>query len=177
MTGVYLDDRKELHELKKLLGEYGVLEFAQIYAYFGYKDAEVIRGIMSYMTRNALIAADAGTQLAAASKATLANGPDRKLIASFWAMLRYEGDIEYHTRTEYPSQIYFFAGGCEYEVVYVALGDENLMNSVFSRAPESDTRYLVVVEEPKQLESLYLPRVEWFCTVEGGNVRQYIQED
>jgi hypothetical protein len=177
VTGVYLDERKELHALKKLLGEYGVLEFAQIYAYFAYKDAEVIRGIMSYMTRNALIAADAGAQLAAASKAALANGPDRKLLASFWAMLQHDGEIEYHTRSEYPSQLYFFSGGREYEVVYVALGDENLINSIFSRIPESDTRYLVVVEEPKQLESLYLPRVEWFCTVEGGHVRQYIQED
>ena|GEM_PF-5761675 len=178
MTGVHFNERKELHELKRLLSEYGILEIGQIYAYFHYKSEDIIRGIMGYMTRNGLIAADLGARRAAVNGRQLKEEPDRKLIASFWAMLQYIETIQYHTRAQFPAQIYFFADGAEYEVIYVALGEENMINAIFAREPEGDTRYLVVVEEPRQLETLDIPRVEWFCTVgEDGAIRKYIQED
>lgn len=178
MTGVHFNERKELHELKKLLSEYGILDIRQIYAYFHYKSEDIVRGIMGYMTRNGLIAADMSNRRVAVSERQLQEAPDRKLIASFWAMLQYIETIHYHARAEFPAQIYFFSGGAEYEVVYVPLGDENLINSIFARDNGGDTRYLVVVEEPMQLETLDIPRVEWFCTVaEDGAIRKYIQED
>ena len=177
MTGVYFDQRKELRELKQLLGEYGVLATRQLYAYFHYKSPAVVQNIMGYMSRGGMIAVDDDLQYAALTKAAMKAGADQKLIASFWVLLDSIQRIEYHARAAYPSQLFLFMDGAEFEVLYAALGDEALISSVYSKKDE-DTRYFVVVEQPEQIETLEIPRVEWFCTVaEDGKLEKYIQED
>ncbi|GHU78935.1 hypothetical protein FACS1894191_0620 [Clostridia bacterium] len=146
MAGIHHQRKKEQHELKTLLSEYGVLSVNQIYAYFHDKDREIIHGVISYMARNKLIVTCGG--YAAITRARLEEGPDKKLVAAFWVMLDFIGTVEYHTPSEYPAQLYFFAEGTEYEVIYAGSGDENLMNGIFTRKEDMDTRYLVVVERP-----------------------------
>lgn len=169
---------KEMAELKRLLLDYRVLEAGQICAYFHDREETIIRGMLAYLVRTRQLVMDAGKRYAALNELELRDGLDRKLIASFWALLPFVGRIQYHTRAAFPTQIFFWAEGAEYEIVYVALGDEQLMNAAFAHRAGGGVHYLVVVEQPRQLEVLDLPDVEWFCTVgRDGALQRYIQEE
>ena len=53
-----------------------------------------------------------------------------------------------------------------------------MINAVFARREADDTRFLVIVESPEQIEALDIPQVEWFCTVSAdGSVERYLQEE
>lgn len=166
-----------MYELKRLLGEYGVLEIRQIIKYFHYKEEKNVRNMLVYMARNGQIVTQKNRFVALGEK-TLQDGPDWKRINSFWALLEFIQTISYHIPVDYPAQIYFFSDDAEYEIIHVALGDENLINSIFARKEKNEVRYIVVVEEPRQLETLEIPGAQWFCTVgPDGSLEKYIQEE
>lgn len=169
---------EEMAELKKLLLDYRVLEAGQVCSYFYGREEKSIRKMLSYMKRAGQLATDLKGRYVALNQAELRDGLDHKLIASFWVLLQFVRQAQYHTRSTFPSQIFLWMGGTEHEIVYVALGDENLVNAALNRTPRGDVKYFVVVEQPEQLEVLDLPNVEWFCTVgQDGQLQRYIQEE
>jgi len=176
MTGIHSNNRKEQQEIKRLLGEYALLRVDQLIAYFHYKEESVVRNILGYLSRNEFISKD--DTFVAMDRPTLEKGPDSQIISAFWVLLSQRKKVEYDTRGAYPAQIYFFADGMEYEIVCVAYGDENRVSAILSRREEEETHYIVIVEQPRQLEIIDIPRARWFCTVDGnGKITKYIQED
>lgn len=175
MTGIHAADKTELREIRRLLGEYGLLRVDQLVAYFHYKEESVVRGMLGYLSRNEYISKD--DTHAAINRQTLEKGPDRQLIAAFWVFLSHRKKAEYDSRSTYPALLYFFAEGKEYEIVYAAIGDENRISAVLTRK-EDDIHYLVIVERPEQIADISIPSAQWFYTVEpDGALKKYVQED
>lgn len=176
MIGNHSANKAELRELRRLLSEYGVLRVEQLVSFLHNKEESVVRNMISYLARNEYISKD--EEYAASDKAALTGGADRKVIAAFWVLLSRRKLVEYDSRGEFPAQIYFFAEGREYEVIYVAMNDEARIGSILTRREDAGVSYIVVVDEARQIEIIDIPNVVWFCTVErDGKLTKYIQED
>lgn len=171
-------DKEELLEIKQLLKEYRVLCAEQLYAWFSEKDRRMVGNMLSYLRRSGQLVSDPSGALLALNKPELAKGRDEKRIAAFWVLTKFAGRVEYHACGEYPSQLFFFMEGEEYEIVYVPYGGEGLMNALFARWEKEGARILVIVESPEQIEGLEIPGADWFCTVAAdGTIQRYLQEE
>lgn len=171
-------DKEDLATIKRLLKEYRTLRTRQLYAWFPDKERRVVGNMLTFLKRGGQLVFDETGEFAALNPPELKKGWDDRRIAAFWVLLRFAGGIEYHACGEYPAEIFFFSGGREYEIVYVPYGNEAMLNAVFARREPDDTRFLVIVESPEQIESLDIPQVEWFCTVSAdGSIERYLQEE
>lgn len=171
-------DKEDLAEIKRLLKDYRVLRAEQVYAYFPDKERRVVANMLSFLRRGGQLVSDPSGNYLALNKPELKKGLDEKVIAAFWVLLRFGQQVEYHTRADYPAQLFFFSEGAEYEIVYVPYGNEVMTTAVFAHREPDDTHFLVIVESPEQIESLDIPQADWFCTVSpDGTVQRYIQEE
>ena len=64
--------------------------------------------------------------------------------------------VEYHSVGDYPAKVIFFADGQVYEIVHAAQGKETLLARVLADASEEPSCYLVLVDEPEQIELGFL---------------------
>lgn len=174
-------NRKEMLELKKLLLDYRVLLSAQVYAYFNYKQPSVMKNMFITLQRDSQVVFSSDGERIARNPIELEDGFDPKVIAAFWVLLFCKDGttINYHSRCDFPSQLCFFVDGTDCEIVYVAKGDEALINTAFSHPIDDTTHYIVIVEDPDQILQIEIPRCLWFCTVdsETGKLERYVQEE
>ena len=102
---------------------------------------------------------------------------DCGLLAAVWVLVDFIDRVEYHSVAEYPAKIIFFADGEIYEIVHAAQGKDTLVSYVLSSAGEHPSRYLVLVDDPGQIEQLQIPHASGYCTVSPeGDVHYYQKE-
>ena len=105
------------------------------------------------------------------------NHPKRGLSTAIQVMLDFAENAEYHTISDFPAQIIFFADKKVYEIVYVELGREALISRLLTDAREQDSNYIVIVENLGQIEKIKAPNIRGYCTVtESGEVQYYQRE-
>lgn len=102
---------------------------------------------------------------------------DKGLMAAIWVLADFIERVEFHSVGDYPAQIIFFANEDIYEIVYVALGKEVLMSQILSSAGGRPSKYLVLIDDPKQIEQLWIPNVSGYCTVSPKGEIQYYQTE
>ena len=72
-----------------------------------------------------------------------AKSPDRGTIAAFWVLLDFEKPIVFHTSGDFPVKLHFFSENEEYEILYVPLEQEILVDHVMKSIPRHDVLRLV----------------------------------
>ena len=98
-------------------------------------------------------------------------------MAAVWVLADFIDRVEYHSVAEYPAKIIFFADGEIYEIIHAAQGKDTLLSYVLSSAGEHPSRYLVLVDDPGQIEQLQIPHASGYCTVSPeGDVHYYQKE-
>lgn len=102
---------------------------------------------------------------------------DRGLLAAVWVLADFIDRATYHSVGDYPAKIIFFADGQVYEIVHAAQGKETLLAHVLAGISEEPSCYLVLVDEPEQIEQLQLPHVSGYCTVSPEGEVQYYQKE
>ena len=101
---------------------------------------------------------------------------DKGLFAAVWVLTDFIDQTEFHSVGDYPAKIIFFAGGEVYEIVHAAQGKEVLLSHVLA-AGKQPSRYLVLVDDPAQIEELQIPHAAGYCTVSpDGGVKYYRKE-
>lgn len=101
---------------------------------------------------------------------------DAALLKAVWVLLDFREDLEYHSASEYPVQIVFFAGGQVYEIITVQAGQEALMNRLFADREKEmgePARRILLVERPEQIELLHIQGTAGYCTVENERTAYY----
>ena len=83
--------------------------------------------------------------------------------------------VEYHSVSEYPAKIIFFADGEVYEIIYAEPGKEQLINQMLSTVKEVPPKYIVLIEQPEQIAEIRTPNTSGYCTVSSGGEVQYYQ--
>lgn len=169
---------QELVGIKRLLQEYRILETDQLYAYYPSKERAILHQLIIKLKCLGQIYLSEDGKYAAIHPSELKPEPDQKLIACFWTLLRFVGALQYHMRAKYPAVIYFMMEGQDFAIIYVAAGDENLMESLLRNSGDPDLRYIIVVDHEEQIGKLSIPQAAWYCTVDHqGKLTRYIQED
>ncbi len=85
--------------------------------------------------------------------------------------------VEYHCVGEYPAKLIFIAEGEVYEIVHMEPGKETILSQVMGRQEEDPPHYLVMVDDPEQVNGLELPNVCGYCTVSPDGEVQYYQKE
>ena len=99
---------------------------------------------------------------------------DHSLIKAVWVLLDFLDRVEYHSASDFPVKIVFFAEGEEYEIICAVQGQEALVSQAMQRMKEGCSRRIVLVDTPEQISALDFPSIAGYCTVDkSGNIRYY----
>ena len=86
----------------------------------------------------------------------------------------FEKPIVFHTSGDFPVKLHFFSENEEYEILYVPLEQEILVDHVMKSIPRHDVLRLVMLENIQQAAKLSIEGVLAFCVVDdSGSVSYY----
>ena len=152
---------------------YRVLEKEQLLRlYPGKRDK--IENLLAYLTKQGRIFWVDGRYCASPNSI---EQMDRGLLAAVWVLIDFIEQVEYHSVSDFPAKIIFFAEGEVYEIIYVERGKEPMISHLLSIPREEPSKYIVLVEELSQLQQLNLPQVNGFCTVSPAGEVQYFKKE
>ena len=134
----------------------------------------VMKNLLSYLTKQGRIHHIDGLYCAAPECAV---EPDRGLLAAVWVLADFIDRVEYHSVGDYPTKLVFFADGEVYEVIHAAQGKEVIISYVLSAPGDQPSKYLVLVDDPSQIEQLQIPHASGYCTVSPEGDVQYYQKE
>lgn len=163
---------QEATELLRIISMYPGLAFSQLCRFFPGKENTVVANLLTHLERQGRIVRDqSGFYF---PYGTEKNGVDRGVTQAVWVLLDFMEHIEYHAPGDFPVKLLFFARSELYEIVWAAAGQEVLINHVLGQKPQTDSKRIVLVEEPKQIELLHIPGASGFCTVTAdGRINYY----
>lgn len=103
---------------------------------------------------------------------------DTGLVRAVWVLLDFIERVEYHSASDFPVKLLFFADGELYEVIYAASGQEALVCHVLNgKAAENSGRRIVLVDAPEQIAQINISGVAGYCTVNAaGKINYYRKE-
>lgn len=103
---------------------------------------------------------------------------DTGLVRAVWVLLDFIERVEYHSASDFPVKLIFFADGELYEVVYAASGQEALVNHVLNgKAAENSGRRIVLVDTPEQIGLIHISGVSGYCTVNAAGKISYYKKE
>ena len=100
---------------------------------------------------------------------------DLGLSKAVWVLTDFMEQVEYHSVSDYPAKIIFFADGEVYEIIYAEPGKEQLINQMLSTVKEVPPKYIILVEHPEQIAAIHTPNTGGYCTVSSSGEVQYYQ--
>ena len=165
---------QEAAELLRSISMYRVMTEEQLLRFFGGKE-DKIKNLLAHLLRQGRIFYDSASASYYAEERMTS---DPGMTASIWVLLDFMDRVEYHSVSDFPAKIVFFAAGEVYEVLHVPLGMEAIVSHLWSQQAEEDPpRRIVVVESEKQIGSVTIPGVSGFCIVdEAGQVSYFKKE-
>lgn len=163
---------QEAMELLRIISMYPGLALNQLCRFFPGKETRVVANLLAHLERQGRIVRDSSSCYF--SYGAEKNGTDRGLRLAVWVLLDFLEQAEYHAPGDFPAKLLFFARSELYEIVWVADGQEVLVNHVLGQNSRTDCRRIVLVEEPGQIERLHIPGASGYCTVtEDGQIHYY----
>ncbi len=159
----------EAKEIVRVITLYKTLVSEQIYRLFPGKESS-IKNLLSILIRQGRIFYDPAVNRLSANQECCA-APDMGMIAAFWVLLDFIDRAEYHTASDFPVKISFFCDGELYEIIYIPFGQELLLTHALSG--KEDTRMIILVENPEQIEIIHIPGVAGFCSVDQSGATHY----
>lgn len=162
---------KEATQLLQEISMYpGVLE-QQLIRFHPGKDT-IVKGLLSQLIRQGRIHCEQDNSYYI--NGSFAKSKDYAMIKALWVLLDFLDHVEYHSASDFPVKLVFFADGEEYEVICVPQGQEVLINQAMRRLKEEYSRRIVIVDSPDQISALDFPSITGFCMVDlCGAVKYY----
>ena len=150
---------------------YRALTEMQLLKLYPHKESK-IRNLLSYLQKQGrIVQRGENYRIPADAEA----GIDYGLSKAIWILTDFMEQVEYHTVSEYPAKIIFFADGEVYEIIYAEPGKEQLINQMLSTVKEVPPKYIILVEHPEQIAAIHTPNTGGYCTVSSSGEVQYYQ--
>ena len=162
---------KEAAALLRVVTTYRVVLEAQAYRFFPGKEV-IVKYLLRYLERQGRIVYCPETMRYAASTGDLQQ-PDKSMLLALWVLLDFIDKVDFHTSTDFPAKIVFFADSEMFEVIHVPFDNEMLIAHAISQKGEEDSRRIIIVDSAEQIRRISIPSVAGFCTVETGGKVQY----
>jgi len=135
-----------------------------------------IQNLLTYLKKQGRICYDEATDCYCA-------GPneqtDKSLLLALWVLVDFGEAVEFHSVSDFPAKLIFFAGGEVYEVIYIPSGQETLISQACLQMKDEDAppRRLILVDCCEQIPEISIPGCCGYCTVdEGGRVSYFKKE-
>ena len=163
---------KEANSILRDITMYRAMTKEQIFRFYPGKRRQV-ENLLSYMVKQGRIHFIDGLYCAAPE---CAEQLDRGLLAAVWVLADFIDQVEFHSLSDYPTQIIFYADELIYEIVYVPQGKEVLMSNVLAGQKNDSSKYFVLVDHPDQIEQIHIKQDSVYCTVTPEGEVQYYQK-
>ena len=165
---------QEAADLLRSISLYRVLTEKQLLRFYGGKE-DKITNLLTHLLRQGRIFYDNTTAAYYAEPRMI---PDPGMTAALWVMLDFIDRIEYHSASDFPAKLIFFAAGEVFEVLHVPLGKEAMVCHLWTQTVEEDPpRRIVVVESSEQIDAIDIPGVSGFCTVDADGQVSYFKKE
>lgn len=162
---------QEAMEILRIINLYPGLWEQQLYGFFTGKEEKVMN-LLSHLKRQGRITQDDTGRIFPYGKHV--TGTDISLIRSVWVLLDFIDRAEFHSTSEFPVKIIFFADGELYEIIHIAYGQEALVTHALSIEKKHTGRRIVLVDDPAQIHCLNFPGISGFCTTDSsGRINYY----
>ena len=163
---------KEAAELLRIISMYPGLLEQQLCGFFPGK-GEAVLTLLSHLKRQGRIRQEASDGYSL--QGNFAPETDHELRKAVWVLLDFMDRVEFHSASEFPSKLVFFADGELYEIISVSTGNEVPITHVLQKQKAEDLgRRILLVENPEQISVLNIPCVSGYCTVDpDGRVNYY----
>ena len=158
-------------EIIKLLSIVGVMDMEDLGRLFP-DSIGVIGTVVNHLFRERRLT-KVGNQIALEMDAI--NNPITGMKKALCVFSEFYPKAEYYTGEDYPGMFCFFADGIEYEILYAASGQENIVNKV-CELPEEPPKRLIVIESMEQIDKLNVQNTAAFCLVDDSGAIQYYQK-
>lgn len=168
---IYVDEK----EIIRIMSSYKLLHRSQLHKLFPDKSTGKVDNMLRKLARGKRLFINWETGYVAAGK-ELFGKMNTELICSFWLLLEFIEKVTYHTTTEFPARIFFITENDNYEIIYVADGQEAAVNAYFLKPNSQDVcKRLVIVEDTAQIPKLNIPSVAAYTTVTTEGKVSYYQ--
>ena len=129
---------------------YHALTETQLLKLYPHKKSK-IRNLLSYLQKQGRIV-QRGEYYRIPSDAE--ESIDHGLSKAVWVLTDFMEQVEYHSVSDYPAKIIFFADGEVYEIIYAEPGKEQLINQMLSAVKEVPPKYIVLIEQPELIAEI-----------------------
>ncbi|WP_313529189.1 DUF5697 family protein [Anaerotignum sp.] len=164
----------EAIELLRNISMYRVLTEQQALRFYSGKE-DKIKNLLMHLLRQGRIFYDSTHATYYAEQRMTA---DPGMTAAVWVLLDFIDKVEFHSISDFPAKLIFFAAGEVYEVLHVPLGQETLVSQLWSQQTEENPpRRIVVVDNKEQIHSIHIPSASGFCTVDGNGQVSYFKKE
>ena len=169
--------RKEIYsqeatEILRVITTYKTLEERQIIALFPNKK-DVTVNLLSYLVKQGRIFFNPESKRYSLDE-SCDQTPDPVMIAAFWILLDFIDNISYHTASDFPIKISFFADEELYEIIHFAPEKQHLISHLLSETEKCGTRRIILMDSADLIKDFGIENVSGYCTVDvGGNVQYY----
>lgn len=124
---------------------YRALTEMQLLKLYPHKESK-IRNLLSYLQKQGrIVQRGEYYRIPADAEESIDHG----LSKAVWVLTDFMEQVEYHSVSDYPAKIIFFADGEVYEIIYAEPGKEQLINQMLSTVKEVPPKYIVLIEQPE----------------------------
>lgn len=168
------ENRQSLEQkIVELVSEYQALKIEQVEKYFRLPP-ETIAKAFRMLVKKGRIVLDRNTGVIKAAEGIK---EDEKQIRSFWIVLDFLGDCDFHGTAQFPLVLEMYRSGSVYSVFYCMEGDELVItNSIKQLQKSICSQPIVLLDDQTQMEKMSELNAV-FCTVkEQGEVAYFTYE-
>lgn len=164
---------KEATDLLRIISIYRVVTDSQLQCFYPGKEDKTAN-LLQHLKRQGRVFYDG-----VAYYAEPRMKPDQGMTAALWVLLDFIDKISYHTVSDFPAKLMFFADDELYEVIHVPIAQEALISHLWNgRLKEQEPpRRIVVVDDKEQIEKIEIPSVSGYCTVSPEGEVSYFRKD
>ena len=93
--------------------------------------------------------------------------PNQEMLSALWVLADFADRAAYHLAGEFPQQLTFFADGEMYDVIYISIEKQPLIEYALAQADKeaSPGKRIVIVESSKQIFNARICNTAAFCVV------------
>lgn len=160
-------------ELLRVITTYHALQYEQVLRLFA-RNRDSMKSLITSLIKQGRIYHDKETGLLC-DRPDSAASPDYGTIAAFWVLLDFKKALIYHTSGDFPVKLHFFSQDEVYDIIYVELEQEALMNHIFESIP-SDANRLIILESIEQSNRIEIEGVIAYCIVDSNGTVSYYKK-
>ena len=164
---------KEAAGLLRAVSLYPGLSSEQLCRFYPGKE-NTMQSLLAQMEKQGrIMQAKNGCWFVYGADSTVVDAGTRRAV---WVLLDFIEQADFHSSTDFPINIVFFARDEVYEVIDIPAGQETIITQALCQIREEPGRRLVIVDSPEQIPALEIPGVSAFCTVGADGAVRYYQK-